>query len=886
MKELEAKQRSFDSTIMRPKTTIIAAIVFLVSLLPSFTFGQHQKAEKATDSTVYVQTAASYKASALKRFLLGNHYRELWTVKIEVPVFRPAKLKGGLKAVQKGGGMQTLSLRLENDLGRQFVVRSVAKDPSSILPAALKGTLAADVLADQISASHPFGAFVIPHLADAAGIYHTDPKLVYVVKHKNLGQWGDEFDGVLALFEERPKGDMSFSDNFGGATKIKGTPDIMEKIYDDSENQVDQRFLLRNRLFDMIIGDWDRHEDQWRWTVAKTEDGQRYRCIPRDRDQAFFSMDGVLPWFASRKWALRKMQLFEENIRDVPGFNFNARYLDHRFLNELEWKDWKEIVDTLQHAITPEVIDSALATWPKAIYEMSGPEISRKLLGRAVHLRQIARKHYLHLAKEVDVVGSNHDEEFEVKRKKKGGVEVKMYRLDKKGKKKQKVYERDFKPKHTKEIRLYGLGGEDEFDIKGEGKPKIKIRIIGGAGEDQLKDKTEHKGLCRKTIYYDTKEGNEIDKGNGTKPKLRNDSLHNSYNYKAYKYNTLAPATFFGFNPDDGIFLGGGLFIRNHGFRKDPAKTTQILTASYAFRSNAFKARYSGKWHQIIGRKTDLHIVAGANYPKFVENYFGMGNETEEVREESSYHWVPLQQLYLHPSLVTKIGKSSKIVAGLRYDGFAPERELADGDADIFINDTISGLTAADFDEDRLAGIGLEYHYDRTDGHAMPTKGVRFNLLADGRFNLSKDQEFATVESNLSFYISIKKPTLITFATRFGGELSFGTMPFYMRPAIGGLSNFRGTRRSRYRGDRTAYNNTEIRIRLAQFRTYLFPLQLGVHGLVDNGRVWFDGETSNQWHQAFGGGIWFSPMELAVITATYSVSKVDQVILIQFGFLF
>jgi hypothetical protein len=35
----------------------------------------------------------------------------------------------------------------------------------------------------------------------------------------------------------------------------------------------------------MLLGDWDRHEDQWRWSEFEKENGEHYfRPIPRDRD--------------------------------------------------------------------------------------------------------------------------------------------------------------------------------------------------------------------------------------------------------------------------------------------------------------------------------------------------------------------------------------------------------------------------------------------------------------------------------------------------------------------------------------------------------------------------------------------------------------------------
>ena len=53
--------------------------------------------------------------------------------------------------------------------------------------------------------------------------------------------------------------------------------------------------ISRRRLFDMLIGDWDRHQDQWRWIEFKENGKKVYRPMPRDRDQAFSIMaDGFL----------------------------------------------------------------------------------------------------------------------------------------------------------------------------------------------------------------------------------------------------------------------------------------------------------------------------------------------------------------------------------------------------------------------------------------------------------------------------------------------------------------------------------------------------------------------------------------------------------------
>jgi hypothetical protein len=45
-------------------------------------------------------------------------------------------------------------------------------------------------------------------------------------------------------------------------------------------------------------------------------------------------------------------------------------------------------------------------------------------------------------------------------------------------------------------------------------------------------------------------------------------------------------------------------------------------------------------------------------------------------------------------------------------------------------------------------------------------------------------------------------------------------------------------------------------------------------------------ENSDDWHVGYGGGVWFLPFNKMAFTATYGVSKEDQVMSIKAGFLF
>src|SRR5690606_34070151 len=267
---------------------------------------------KAEGRTVRVHASDRYEAGKMKSALLGRNYRDAWAQDVEVPVFDITSEKGGLKILQKGGGQQTLSLRLADSTGREYVLRSVEKYPAKAIPEPLRETFAQDLVQDQISASHPFAALAVAPLADRIGLYHTNPVMVFIPDDPRLGEYRETFANTLALFEERPDEDWSHAYWFGHSENIIGTRRLLEKLEDDNDNRVDQDFVLRNRLFDMIIGDWDRHDDQWRWATSEEDKTETYRPIPRDRDQAFFVNEGLLTRLWGRRWALPKFEGFNE----------------------------------------------------------------------------------------------------------------------------------------------------------------------------------------------------------------------------------------------------------------------------------------------------------------------------------------------------------------------------------------------------------------------------------------------------------------------------------------------------------------------------------------------------------------------------------------------
>jgi hypothetical protein len=230
---------------------------------------------------VTVAAGPRYGAGAFHRWILGPHYRDVWTRPVEVDVLDLRTFGGGLTPTGTGGGMQTRSLRFDGADGREYAFRSVDKNPSALLDPVFHGTLVADVVQDGISAAHPYGALVAAPLLDAVGVLHVEPELRVMPADPTLGAFGAEFAGMLGLVEERPDENDGGATAFAGADKVIGSERLAERLDEGPEDRVDARAYLRARLMDVFLGDFDRHRGQWRWATFDEDGPRRWLPVPR-----------------------------------------------------------------------------------------------------------------------------------------------------------------------------------------------------------------------------------------------------------------------------------------------------------------------------------------------------------------------------------------------------------------------------------------------------------------------------------------------------------------------------------------------------------------------------------------------------------------------------
>lgn len=830
---------------------------------------------KLSDSAT-TSGASYFKADAFKRFLLGSNYRQEWNEPVRVPVFDIGKEKGGLKPLQRGGGKQSKSLRLEAADGKQYVLRSIEKFPDKALQKEFRETFIKDLVKDGISASYPYSGLSVPAIAEAAGVPHADPRLVFVPADPRLGIYRTDFTNTLCLLEEREPGNFD---------KTYSTDKVYEKLIEDNDNRVDQSAVLKARLLDMFIMDFDRHEDQWRFGAKEKGKERIFSPVPRDRDQAFFITNGFLPRLISRPWLVPQLQGFRAHSKNINGFNIVARNFDRAFLAEPSEEEWKEAVKRFLTQLSDSVIEKAVKEQPAEIYKYSGETIIKTLKKRREYLAQEVMKYYKFLSRTVTVAGSDKNELFDINRKKDGSVLITVSKVNKEGDVGKKLYERILVPRVTKEIRLYGMGGDDKFYEHGDATKSIRIRLIGGAGNDHFENASTTS--AGKSIVYDLKAEQNTYSG-ALKRKLSSAASVNYLDRRGFKYDVLAPFISASYNVDDGLYLGASLKYTRQGFRKDPFKIMHQLSINHSLATEAYHFGYKMEAIDAIG-KADLLFNGSIRAPNNTINFFRYGNESLYTKEKGkSIRYYRARFDLVDAALLLRANpvEHFSLTAGPFYQYFKMNRE--DNLNRLIASPSLNGLDSTSlYKRKSYSGLQFSTLIDTRDDTIMPGRGIRwqtFMRVNKGLGDYAKN--FSQLNSDLSLFMSFHEPANFVIAQRFGGGVNFGNYEFFQAQFLSGTENLRGFRKYRFAGDKILFSNTELRIKLTDLNTYVLPGALGILGFFDAGRVWVKRESSSKWHSGYGAGLWLTPFKKFVVTASYTASEEGGLPLISLGFQF
>jgi hypothetical protein len=804
--------------------------------------------------SVTVRVHPSYdKPGRFHRFWFGENYRKEWAAPVTLPVIRLSEVNGGLKPLQLGGGMQSTSLRLEDKQGKEWVIRSVEKTTDALLPEALQDAFARDWLDDVTSAQHPFAALAVPPIADAVRVPHSNPVIGVIAPDKNLLHYENKFRNLVVVLEEREplgKGDNS--------EKMK------KNLVKDNENHIQGKEFLRARMLDAYLGDWDRHEDQWRWFNQGKGKDKDYLAVPRDRDQVFHLTQGFFPVIASQAYILPTLRNFDHQIGHSRWLLFKTRfanaYPDFQFSRE----EWNKEAKAFQQAVTDSVLETALQRLPAPAYQLRHDVLLEKLKARRDRLPGAMDEYYRFTQKIADIQTSDKNELVQINDTDNGNLRVRISRINKDGEIKEQLMDKTYEKELTNEIRLFLRNGSDSVFLDNK-TSRIKLRIVGGHDT-----KAYYIANSRNKVRVYDRPATASYSGETAKlcATLSNDSLNTAFT-PVNLYNTTMPLALIGLNKDDGFILGAGArFVHQEGFRKYPYASMQQILIAHSFSTTAYSLTYRGEWIHTVG-KADFTINGNIKAPDNTINFFGRGNETEfnKTGDFVRYYRTRFSIYEVNPALRWRSNKSAAISIGPSMTYYAFDKDDNDGR---FITNTskIGSYDSSTIDKSKLhLGAVVEFTSDNRNNKIIPQWGSFIRVRAQGYKGLSADAgSFAQLMPEVSLYKNLNAKASIILADRIGGTVSVGKTAFYQSAFVGGQGNLLGYRQFRFAGEHSVFNNLEMRIKLADVASYILPGQLGITGFWDIGRVWEKNEDSGKWHNGTGGGIYFAPVSLVAFS--------------------
>jgi hypothetical protein len=776
--------------------------------------------------THVVVAGPRYKAGGMHSFLMGDDYRATWTAPVRVEVLDLA----GLTPKEKGGGKQTVSLQLEGPDGRRYRFRSVDKDPSGTLPEELKETAAEWVVQDQISSSHPGAALVVDGLSEAAGLLHVKHKLYVMPDDPRLGEFRQQFKGMLGMLEEKPASKSPATAGFEGVTELLETAELVERLDVDASQRVDARAFAKVRLFDILIGDWDRHGEQWEWAHR---DG-RWLPYATDRDLAFVHFDGLVLSMARGSHPI--LVTFDKKYPRILGLAWNSRVVDRRFLSELEKPAYLEAAAELQRELTDAVIEAAVKRLPPEYYALDGPSLAETLKARRDGLPGAATDFYELLAKEVEVHGTRGADVVQIERAERDdSLEV---RLTAEGQG-EPYFRRRFYAEDTAEVRIHLKAGDDRAASRGERAGAIQVRVIGGTGDDTVDD-----SQGGRTHFYDHLGNNHLVEGPGTEESDK--PYEDQKDWRGYPLfdwgGRRVTLPWVDAGGDVGILLGVQTEIFDYGFRKHPWASRHHLRAGWAFGRQGFKAEYDGQFQHTNSRKR-RRLFARASDVEVV-SFFGFGNETQAADVSTEFYRSDQRQFLLQPAFRFGLEKVDVWV------GPRAKFQTTDPTQETFLR-VSQPYGVGDFGQ---VGATLSFTADGRNRPRLATRGVLFSVVGNYYPKAwDVEEQFGETHGEMAAYLG-------PIALRVGGKKVWGRYPFHEAAFLGGPETVRGLRKQRYAGDAMAFGNAELRVPLFRF-TLGLPIRVGAFGLADVGRVWLENEDSETWHKGFGGGLWVSVLK-------------------------
>lgn len=332
------------------------------------------------------------------------------------------------------------------------------------------------------------------------------------------------------------------------------------------------------------------------------------------------------------------------------------------------------------------------------------------------------------------------------------------------------------------------------------------------------------------------------------------DTLVEKKSFFSKIFNQTRPVTYLAFplvnyTPETNLMLGvGGIVSWRIKNDSTTAPTYIIPWVTYSIDHQMSVEIFGSLYHK--GNKHQLEYEV--NYKKQRQPFFGIGNKLAKDGKE-----IALTKGYrIYTSYQNRI-KDVFLIGPVYHMDYTTSIEADPGK--ILDTTNIAGK-----DGGFVQGLGLRTAFDNRDDVYFPYKGNFFEVTAIGYPSWAGSKyHFASLKAEYRSFLNIKRKVIL--ASQITSQMSFGNIPFYMMPRLGGDKLLRGYTAGSGR-DRYLFNlQGELRIPLNRF------ILTGFFGSGIVGGEFMDYFKVKEYTYSIGGGARFRPFKDKNIVARLDV---------------
>lgn len=797
--------------------------------------------------TVIKESIYSFESkdrSDIYNSIWGKHCRDLYYIPVTVPVIPTVELQN-LSIVSPITELHGVYVRdpkgkgyLIKPLGGTSVFLQSDFFQDMYRKADFKDTYMDKFIADAYTIINPYTFIVSNYLAKQIGLYVNNPKLYYLSQNNLLDTitGGSEFDGRIVSVAEIS------SEEFRGATISSDS--LLNLVETDGRTLIDQRLYIRERLFDMLIGDWNKIPENWRWRLKKNNGKDLFEPIVIDRSHAFTRVEGFMFKQMLDILSLGFITNYESEIKDVKQFNKLGFFMDVALTTGSEESLWKEEAVLLKNKLSDKVIEDAFKYLPEEIRVTKIiDQLKSSLKERRNTIDDIASRYYKELQYNPQIIGTSGDDSITVRKLNKDSLQIIVYNKGKGV----NILSHDYNKKYTKEIWLYGLGGNDYFTVTGKSENDIPVFFILGEGKNRFDIKENSKVR----IYNYKSKNSDINKVKNAKVILTSNENILKYNYQKTKYHNVSFSPWGVYDSDWGLSLGSFVSFTQYGLNQSPFSYQHRIGYNYlkGFMYKGVFPNYNGK--------TTWYLDAFIGSPKNFSNFFGYGNSTSGFKDEKrNYNRVSVGQYSLTPSLQQELSSDQKMTFSSGIEVFSVRK-----DEDRYLN-LFYGEEDPIFRTKYFLDLNIAYELEKKVSPFIPLFAA--TLSAGWKMNLKEsERNFPHMQADIQ--VDFALTDRLTLATNIKGKALFNNRYDFFHSAS---TELRGYRDSRFIGQYSFYQYSDLRFDMGKIKNPFAPLKYGLFVGSDYGRVWYPSEASKKWHVSYGGGGWITIINK--VTTKYS----------------